>query len=140
MTNPFKTVIVDDTRTFKIVSNPSVYFRTSKDALLFLEHNKHEHLDNLYLDHDLGEGGDIKEVVLWLAEAEYNDSPFDVDVIFVHSMNPVGAEHTLKTLQRHNYNAVRIPLPDLIDLDKIDYDNSSEEHHRNFRLIQGGKS
>ena len=137
--NLFKTVIIDDERTFESVENPAIYIRSSETALTFLEKNKDEHIDTLYLDHDLGDGDDIRVVVNWLAEAENDGHPLDVDIIYAHTMNPVGGDYIVKALQHHQYNVVRIPLPDLIDFEASNYKHPPETPH-GLRLILGGKS
>jgi hypothetical protein len=48
-------------------------------------------LDELWLDYDLGEDDTIWPVVAVLERAAFEDHPFDIGIINVHSANPAGA-------------------------------------------------
>jgi hypothetical protein len=64
-------------------------------------------LDQLWLDHDLGEDETIWPVVEMLERAAFDECPFDVGVINIHSANPAGATKMAQAPQRWGYH-VRI--------------------------------
>jgi len=61
--------------------------------------------DVAFFDHDLGEGGDMIELVRWIiAEGHLKNTK-----IVVHSMNPVGASNIVAELTRSGLNAIAFP-------------------------------
>lgn len=107
------TLVVDDERTFEeLPFQPQpqlprfcLYARNSKEAINILTGME---VDVLFLDHDLG-GDDtsMKVVDHLLMNVEPNLA------IYVHSMNPVGAENIIRALQQ-NYYVRRVSLPKCI--------------------------
>lgn len=91
-------VIVDDER---IHPKGDIHLKTSAEALSWLEGSKG--CKELWLDHDLGGEDTTRPVALWLAELGFNEKPYLVEAIYIHSMNPVGADYLLKTLNKY-YN------------------------------------
>jgi hypothetical protein len=57
----------------------------------------------LWLDHDLGEDDTIWPVVEVLERAAFEERPFDVGLIKIHSANPVGAARMAQALERWGY-------------------------------------
>jgi hypothetical protein len=109
--------MVDDERGF--TDTPDVvYARRSAVARNILDNRHgiyHEHWDQIWLDHDLGErpGGGldtIMPVVDLMCERAFHGRPIDVDVVFVHSMNGMAADDMVRSLKRYGYNAHRVPL------------------------------
>jgi len=94
-----KILVVDDIRQFP---PPVTYARTSARAVQLLR--KTPQLDELWLDHDLGGRDTAMPVVDWLSERAFNDNPFPVKKIFVHTSNPSGAATMVRTLTRWGYD------------------------------------
>ncbi len=65
--------------------------RTSAAGVELLDRCRDQRLDELWLDHDLGEDDTIWPVVEVLERAAFDGRPLDVGVINIHSANPVGA-------------------------------------------------
>jgi hypothetical protein len=53
----------------------------------------------LGLDHDLGVDDTIWPVVELLVRAAFEECPFDIGIIHVHSANPAGARKMVQALQ-----------------------------------------
>jgi hypothetical protein len=106
-----KTIVIDDLRFFRDRTRPATMLKNSKLALAYLEEHKDEHFDELWLDHDLGEvNGHIDTIMVvvdYLAERAFNGNPFNVDLILVHTSNPVGAKQILATLGNYGYTVKR---------------------------------
>lgn len=102
-------VLVDDDRDF-IIPRPATVLRTSAAALAELRriHDDGEVVDELWLDHDLGGDDTAMPVVDMLSELAFNDDPFPVRRVYVHSMNNVGAERMMRSLQNYGYPAIRV--------------------------------
>lgn len=99
-------LIVDDERTWirTLDTGVTVTVRTVADAIKFLERNE---FTEISLDHDLGPNQDIRVLVHWIVDKK--DKLRSVQWIYVHTMNPVGAEWIMKMLSP-SYKAMRIPL------------------------------
>ena len=106
-------VLVDDLRSFRD-HRPAVISRTCDAALAYLVDNRRRHIDELWLDHDLGPGGTTGPVVELLQHAAFNDEPFDVGLILVHTANAAAAEWMLLGLRRFGYQARRASTDALI--------------------------
>ena len=99
-------VVVDDLRNHNL---PAVHLRTSADATTFLHDNAGKHIGELWLDWDLGWTDTALPVVLLLEEACFNNSPFDIDVIYIHTANPSGADRIYNSrLLQANYAMQRV--------------------------------
>ena len=57
----------------------------------------------MWLDHDLGEDDTIWPVVEVLERAAFENRPFDIGVINVHSANPAGAAKIAQVLRHWGY-------------------------------------
>jgi hypothetical protein len=95
-------VLVDDLRSF-IDGRSAEVARTSAAGVLLLDRYRDRRLDELWLDHDLGEGDTIWPVVEVLERAAFEDRLFDIGVIRVHSANPAGAAKIVQVLRRWGY-------------------------------------
>lgn len=111
-------VVIDDERTLKIDGNVD-HFRDARSGLGYLatvwttqvQYSDNTNvIDQLFLDHDLGDGLTVNVIVRWLETIAYLGHPLAVKKIYVHSMNIVGAASIVATLSRW-YNVERIPLP-----------------------------
>ncbi|MER7273769.1 cyclic-phosphate processing receiver domain-containing protein [Dactylosporangium sp. NPDC000244] len=98
-------LLVDDLRDF-LDPAPAHVARTSLAGLGLLRRYRHERIDELWLDHDLGGDDTIWPVVEELERAAFDGAPFDVGTVYVHSANPPGAAKILQALRRWNYHAV----------------------------------
>lgn len=97
---------MDDQRRFvKPINAPITYARSSSDAIALLEKNKKRGYAQVWLDHDLGEEDDIRPVVTWLVE---NRVP--IGQVYVQSMNPVGVDHIIKSLEPF-YRIMKVNTP-----------------------------
>lgn len=79
------------------------------DVLERYRDNK-KHIDELWLDHDLGGRGTGMHVAQWLAEQAFHDERPDVDNIMVHSMNVSASMSMVQMLDRWNYNVTIAPV------------------------------
>lgn len=114
-------VIVDDERTFD-TDLPVVYLRSADEALLWFARwitdyysavsGAESRITEVWFDHDLGDGDDALVVAKFLAAVDWAQE--GIDVVFVHSQNPVGASNIVDTL-RHGFpgKVCRSGLPDL---------------------------
>lgn len=110
-------MVIDDERYFGDMGGWTTYCRTSVMAIAQLRNHKNAGLriNQLWLDHDLGDDDTIMPVVDELCEKAFNNDPYDIEVIYVHSMNPVGSIAMVKTLIRYGYNVVRTGLPQTVE-------------------------
>jgi len=92
-------LVVDDLRTFPFAA---VYARTSTEGVGFLEqyHANNEPIDELWLDHDLGDDDTINPVVDWLCERCVWDDRPDIGRVYAHTSNPAGGAMIERTLRR----------------------------------------
>lgn len=116
-------IVIDDERTFK--GTGVWYKRTAEQGLAFvagywsryytLPMGVIKPLEELWLDHDLGDdGGDIFDVVTFMCAVAGAGMAFPVEEIFVHSQNPSGAARIVLSLERH-YKVALAALPELDD-------------------------
>ncbi|MGW9196638.1 cyclic-phosphate processing receiver domain-containing protein [Micromonospora chersina] len=96
-------VLVDDLRSF-VDGRVAHVARTSRAGIEALERHLGQRLDELWLDHDLGEDDTIWPVVEVLERAAFEERPFDIGVVYVHSANPAGAGKITQALRRWGYN------------------------------------
>ncbi|WP_430791467.1 cyclic-phosphate processing receiver domain-containing protein [Actinoplanes sp. G11-F43] len=95
-------VLIDDLRSFTD-DRPAEVARTSAAGVALLHRLHGTHLDELWLDHDLGGADTIWPVIEVLERAAFDDTPYDIGVIVIHSANPSGAAKMTQTLRRWNY-------------------------------------
>lgn len=97
-----KIVLIDDLRCFMDGRRAEVA-RTSATGILLLSCYRDQRLDELWLDHDLGEDDTIWPVVEVLERAAFEEHPFDIGVVNIHSANPAGAAKMARALGRWGY-------------------------------------
>ncbi|WP_262285770.1 cyclic-phosphate processing receiver domain-containing protein [Micromonospora sp. MA102] len=96
-------VLVDDLRSF-VDGRVAQVARTSRAGIEALERPRGQRLDELWLDHDLGDDDTIWPVVEVSERAAFEGRPFDVGVVYVYSANPAGSEKTTQALRRWGYH------------------------------------
>lgn len=107
MTEPL-IVVVDDLRTH--VDPRALHLRDSASALEWLA-GPHGAIDELWLDHDLGDEDTVRPVVLWLEEQVFAGRAPVIGTIYVHTANPVGAAFVLSSrLLGGHYRVARADL------------------------------
>ncbi|MCI4066159.1 hypothetical protein MRQ36_27865 [Micromonospora sp. R77] len=95
-------ILVDDLRSF-VDGRQAEAARTSSSGVELLARYRIERVDELWLDHDLGEDDTIWPVVETLERAAFDGRPFDVGVIVIHSANPAGAAKMAQALRHWGY-------------------------------------
>lgn len=95
-------VLVDDLRSF-VDGRSAEIARTSAAGVELLSRYWDQRLDELWLDHDLGEDDTIWPVVELLERAAFEESRFDIGIINIHSANPAGAAKMAQALRRWGY-------------------------------------
>lgn len=102
------TVLVDDDRVF-IEPRDYIVARTSQAALdtLHVLRSNGQVVDELWLDHDLGNGDDVLPVLTMLSELAARNEPYPVRQIYVHSMNRSGADTLMRSLRTYGYPVQR---------------------------------
>ncbi len=88
-TNEPRVLLIDDLRSF-VDGRRAEVARTSAAGVTLLSRHRHERVDELWLDHDLGGDDTIWPVVELLERAAFDGEPFDVGLITIHSANPAG--------------------------------------------------
>lgn len=104
-------LLIDDIRSFKseIEIEGVVVARTLWEGLSVLEGN----WDQIWLDHDLGiDLNGNPETIMPLVDrmcisADEGD-PVRVDLVVVHTSNPVGGDAMMKRLSRSGYKVIRV--------------------------------
>jgi hypothetical protein len=97
-----RVILVDDLRSF-VDGRSAEVARTSAAGVQLLERYRDRRLDELWLDHDLGGDDTVWPVVEVLERAAFEDPPFDIGVINVHSANPAGAAKIVQVLGHWGY-------------------------------------
>lgn len=101
-------LVIDDLRTFRF---PATYARSAAEGRrLLLAHPWRE----IWLDHDLGPGEDIRPLVRMLEERAFAGDPLAVERIVVHSANPAGAADIARGLTARGYRVVRVLAQDYL--------------------------
>lgn len=91
-------LIIDDDRYFESLGDDGVtYARTVKEAAHFLKLGPY---DEIWLDHDLGLGGDINPIIVMLEELAYAEQ-HPTEHIIIHTMNPTGRHRMHMALAPH---------------------------------------
>jgi hypothetical protein len=101
-TNDPRVILIDDLRSFADGRRAEVA-RTSAAGVSLLGSCRDHRLDELWLDHDLGEQDTIWPVVEVLERAAFDGRPFDIGVITIHSANPAGATKMAQALRHWGY-------------------------------------
>jgi hypothetical protein len=95
-------ILIDDLRSF-VDGRHAEIARTSAAGVVLLNRHRGLRLDELWLDHDLGGDDTIWPVVEILERAAFDEDPFDIGVIYVHSANPAGAAKMAQALGHWGY-------------------------------------
>ncbi len=66
--------------------------------------------DEVWLDHDLGGEETIRPLVKYIYRRAQYEQPLPIRAIYVHTMNPVGAEWMVSVLSKY-YNVQRVLAP-----------------------------
>jgi hypothetical protein len=101
-------VLIDDLRSF-VDGRDAQVVRTSAAGVELLGRCRDRRLDELWLDHDLGHDDTIWPVVEVLEQAAFEDHPFDIGVVIVHSANPAGAAKIAQVLRHWGYRVQVTP-------------------------------
>jgi NAD+-processing family protein with receiver domain len=97
-----RVLLIDDLRSF-VDGRDAEVVRTSAAGVESLDRCVGQRLDELWLDHDLGEDDTIWPVVEVLERAAFHGRPFEIGVINVHSANPAGALKMAQVLRHWGY-------------------------------------
>ena len=101
-------VVIDDLRSHR---GPAIHLRNSTEALDWLRQHEDAHIDELWLDHDLGGDDTIRPVVHYLEERCFVGTPLSINTIYVHSANPVGGSWVMSSRLLHeHYRVLRSDL------------------------------
>jgi hypothetical protein len=87
-------LVLDDLRTFAF---PARYARTVATARRALAQGV---FDELWLDHDLGPGQDVWQLVSWLEQRAAAGQPLVLTQVVIHSDNAPGAARLVSALER----------------------------------------
>jgi hypothetical protein len=87
-------LVIDDARTFRF---DCAYARTVAQALSLLE----DEWDEVWFDHDLGQGETVRPAVLWIEQQIANGVRPEIAQVVIHSSNPSGAEWIYQALRQH---------------------------------------
>lgn len=91
-------LVVDDLRSPTNNSNV-ICVRNYEQAIVVL--SQVEALDELWLDHDLGEGKTGYDIALWLEARAYAGNLLPIADITIHSQNPIGSQRIFDALSPH---------------------------------------
>lgn len=107
-TRQVSVVLVDDLRSF-VDGRAAKVARTSAAGIEALQRLRTERLDELWLDHDLGDDDTIWPVIELLERAAFEKHPFNIGVVYIHSANPAGAARMVQALDRWGYHVRAVP-------------------------------
>lgn len=109
-------LVIDDLRNFSFEAD---YARDSQTGrgMLKIADRIGLHIDELWLDHDLGGSDTIYPVVHWLEEKGFFETPANIGKIYIHTSNPVGRASMKAALERYYNVEVIDPKPYLIGVD-----------------------
>lgn len=97
-------LLIDDLRSISVPDADVVIARTLRDGLARIGERP---WSCVLLDHDLGPGGDVREIVRLLEERGFNGDPLPIERIVIVSKNPVAVEWMTKGLERYYEITVR---------------------------------
>src|SRR5437899_1940719 len=94
-----RVLVVDDIRGIDAPDGAEVVIaRTAEDGIEALGYGP---WDRVYLDHDLGDAGDVRPLVTLLERRAFEGAPVPIERVVVVSNNPPGAEWIAAGLRRH---------------------------------------
>ena len=100
------TVLVDDVRSFRDDRRCRIA-RSSAAAVLLLMELRSQHIDDLWLDHDLVGDDTIWPVVHLLDDAALAGRPFSIGTVHVHASRTRPAHEMVVSLRRAGYRVER---------------------------------
>jgi CheY-like chemotaxis protein len=100
-------LLIDDLRSIEVEDADVTVARTAAEGAARIAERP---WDVLLLDHDLGDGGDVREIVSRIEEAAFHGTPLPIQRIVVVSNNVVGADWVRRGLGRYYHVEVR-PAP-----------------------------
>ncbi len=105
-------LIVDDERSFyrPKITGTTIYARNVEEAIQALSTTD---FFEVSLDHDLGPKEEIRPLVEWIVNKKDLLWKKGIRYIYIHSMNPVGADWIEKTLAKTDFHIMRITLNQL---------------------------
>jgi hypothetical protein len=105
-------LIVDDERSFHRPENSgtTIYARNNVEAIQALMTMD---FFEVSLDHDLGSKEEIRPLVQWIVNMKDFLWKAGLRYIYIHSMNPVGAEWVEQALEKTDFHIMRITLNQL---------------------------
>lgn len=114
----YRIVVIDDERVPDDVPAGVTLelYRTLAEGTAALKayHRHHTRVDELWLDHDLGENDEgwdtIMPLVNWMEEIAVAGDPLRVGFVFVHTSSPPGAMNMLAALKPY-YQCMQTDLP-----------------------------
>jgi hypothetical protein len=101
-------ILIDDSRSF-VDGRSAEVARTSAAGVDLLERCHGRRMDELWLDHDLGGEDTIWPVVEVLERAAFDEQPFDIGVVHIHSANPPGAAKIGQAPRRWGHHVSSVP-------------------------------
>jgi len=106
-------LVIDDERTLKLEGEVN-HARTSwfGEQLMVVLRSAGLRLDELWLDHDLGDDDTIEPIVNWLEETAYHENPYWVGQIMVHTINAPAGDRMMAALSPY-YNTRRVGIEEL---------------------------
>lgn len=87
-------LVIDDVRRFRF---DCAYARTATQAVSLLE----DPWDEVWFDHDLGQGETVRPAVQWIEEQIANGVRPEIAQVVIHSSNPSGVQWIYQTLRQH---------------------------------------
>jgi hypothetical protein len=87
-------LVIDDVRKFRF---DCAYARTLAQAISLLE----DPWDEVWFDHDLGQGETVRPAVLWIEEQIANGVRPEIGQVVIHSSNPSGVQWIYQALRQH---------------------------------------
>lgn len=104
-------LLIDDLRDFRVTPKENLIIaRNSAEGMKALQtaHENREKFTSIWFDHDLGGDDTTMRIVDYMSEQGYNDTPVQVDQVYVHTSNRVGREQILRSLRNYGYPAVPV--------------------------------
>lgn len=119
-------VLIDDLRSFRPNTVPQgetlLIARTLSEGLKTIKdaHSAQLRIDQLWLDHDLGENPTtgatetIMPIVDLIIGYSYEETPLNVNMIYIHTSNPVGRRNMNASLSNWGYKVVSLDSADYL--------------------------
>jgi hypothetical protein len=114
-----KILVIDDQRIFKDREDAEIIHETTSDKG-FITLVMNGPWDEVWLDHDLGMESSQSgyEMVMDVVSGLEDGTPLEIGKVYVHSMNPVGADRMVQALTRY-FDVARIDPTPYLDFDAM---------------------